>query len=40
MNDWEKLQEISRIMDDMTKEIKECGKLLTNIETKMIKILK
>ena len=40
MDDWKKIQEISDMMDDMSAELKECSKLLTNIETKIIKILK
>ena len=38
MNDWGKLQVISDMMDNMSKEFKACDKLLTNIETKIIKI--
>ena len=40
MSDWEKIQAISDMMDDMSVELKECSKLLTSIETKIIKILK
>lgn len=39
MSDWEKLQEISKIMSQMNEELETCKKLLNNIEGKLIKVI-